>query len=1100
MNPRPHFHDLFENELCLIGAASDAALAREVQSLLHTLEHTPNLALRDVAFTLAHTARGMPAVLAIVAANIPDLCERLRIAKAKLAEHAARIRDKAGMFYFRQRLRPEHGMVFLFPGEISQYPDMMRDLCLSFDICRMAFDEADAACLESADGFLPSEWLFGASVSNGRAEGGGELNLSMAGAIQCTHAASTALTRLFDALGIRPDAVLGHSGGEFVALEYAGAFGSLTTTDRIRFLREGYKLTLGLSGRPDIPLNALLSVEDAAADWSAHVPESWRGQAVPVMLNGPRQTIVAVPIAAADEITEALRRQGARVGRLGIQRYYHLPVFAPALDPIRTFLRRWIRRPARMPLYSCLHAGLHPESPSALLEACARQWCEPVRFGETIEKLYADGFRVFVELGARGNLSTRVTDVLGTRPHAAVATNRIHRSGLTQLHHALAILAAHGVALDATVLHQHRNSRLLELRRTSSTLRRTRVEPRVVLDGSLPEISDFAPSAPLTAATEPGVPAPDAPTIIRADNFGADFPLLVDAELIAEKPGESIELAKTFTTDDYPFIRDYALASHRVSLGNPRLGGLPILSAITCIEIMAETARRLVPRKRVVQVDDLRGKRILTLERGEARVIIHAQRIEWSDPGQTAVRVTLRIPVPGSSFAVPMAEATVCLANVMLERETARPTPLRNPHPANWTRPDVYPDRLFQGRGLQSVSHVFQWGEDGLDYEVVVPPRTDAVRATRFPLFSVWPLTMDGVSSGISLWHSMEKFNGVMTLPFRARSIRFLASVVPEGSRLRAYLRITAQNPRSYVADVLVSDGRGHLVMTASGWEELICPVTPPIHRLMQRPSDTFLTQEMPPALLGDVAMLVRGSMVTQIPHDVFQSQQELWLKAVAFAILNPAERDEWLSMRGVATRRIEWLLGRACVKDTLRRHLLEQHQQNCAATDIPVWTDDSGKPHAIGAWQDRTRETVDISIAHTSGLIAAAIAVNGRIGIDLERLGRDLTDDFSRSVFTPEEQELAAQSGDGHATLLRFWCAKEALAKALGTGIRYSPSDLRARAIDIGTGRIELELAGQWLDAFRPLQGRAMPVNTARIEDHILATCVIPFGMLPPP
>jgi phosphopantetheinyl transferase/malonyl CoA-acyl carrier protein transacylase len=1099
MNARQHLHDLFENELCLIGAASDAALGREVDSLLHALEHTPDLTLRDVAFTLAHAARGLPAMLAIVASSVPDLRDRLRIARVKLAGEAARIRDKAGMFYFRQRLRTEGGMVFLFPGETSQYPDMMRDLCLSFDICREAFDEADEVCQDAPDGFLPSEWLFGTGPA-GRAESGAPLGISMAGAIQCTHAASIALARLFDALGIRPDAALGHSGGEFVALEYAGAFGALTPADRIRFLREGYQLTLGLSGRPDIPLHALLSVEDAPADWPAHVPERWRAQVALLMLNGPRQTIVAVPADAADPISEELRRRGARVGRLGLQRYYHMPAFAPALDPIRNYLRQWIRCPVRVPLYSCLRAGLHPESPAELLDVCVRQWCEPVRFGDTVEKLHADGFRVFVELGARGNLSTRVTDVLGSRPHVAVATDRIHRSGLTQLHHALAILAAHGVAFDATVLHRHRASRLLELHKASAAPRRARAEPVVVLDGTLPEIIDFSPSAPLAAASGPDAPAAGTPGTIRQDNFGADFPLLVEAETISEKPGERIELAKTFTTDDYPFLRDYALASHRVSLGNPRLGGLPILSAITCIEIMAEAARRLVPQKRVVQVDNLRGKRIVTLERGETRVLIQAQRVEWPDPGQTAVQVTMRTPVPGSSFSVPMAEATVFLANAAPERETARPVPLRNPRPANWTRPDIYPDRLFQGRLLQSVNHVFQWGENGLDYEIVVPSRADAVRATRFPLFSVWPLTMDGVSSGVSLWLSQEKFNGVLTLPFRARSIRFLATVLPEGARLRACLRITAQSPHSYVADVLVSDGRGRLVLTASGWEELICPVSPPVHRLVQRPSDTFLTQELPPDLLGEVSMPVRGSMFARIPHAIFEGQQELWLKAMAFALLNPAERDEWLAMRGVSTRRIEWLLGRACVKDTLRRHLLQQHQQNWAATDIPIWTDDSGKPHALGTWRDRTRETVDISIAHTSGLVAAAIAVNGRIGIDLERLGRDLTDDFSRSVFTPEEQELAAQSGEGPTTLLRFWCAKEALAKALGTGIRYSPSDLRARTVDMGTGRIDLELAGQWLDAFRPLRGRALPVNTALLEDHILATCVIPEAVLPLP
>jgi phosphopantetheinyl transferase/malonyl CoA-acyl carrier protein transacylase len=1098
MNPRHHLHSLFENELCLIGAESDDALAGTVQTLCHTLEHTPGLALADVAFSLAHGARGMPAVLAIVAADLPDLCTRLAVAREKLAQRAARIRDKAGMFYFRQRLYPAGGLAFLFPGETSLYPDMLRDLCLSFDACREAFDEADAVC--APNGFLPSEWLYGAGALQERTEGGAEVGIHMAGAIQCTHAASSALTRLFDKLGLRPGAVVGHSGGEFFALEYAGAFGTLDRADRIRFLREGYQLALQLSNRAEIPLYALLSVEDAPAGWTEQVPDEWRHRVARVMLNGPRQTIAAVPAEASTTIAAILRRGGARVGRLGVQRYYHMPAFAPALKPLREYLRHWIRNPPRIPLYSCLRAGRHADDPAPLLDACVRQWCEPVRFGDTVEQLYQDGFRLFVELGARGNLSTRVSDVLGNRPHAAVAADRIHRPGLTQLHQALAQLAAHGVPLDATVLHRHRPSQQIDLRpaHTHRRARGTPPPPPVVLDGSLPEISGQAPSTTLAAGAAPDTPAATTRNTRPHCNFGADFPLLTDAEILAEKPGESIEIAKTFTLEDYPFLRDFALAAHRVSLGNPRLGGLPVLSAVTCLEIMSEAARRLAPQQRVIQVDDLRGKRVITLERGEVRLLLQATRLPGHE--QTAIHVTVRAPVPGSTFAIPMGEATFILAHAPPEPEVARPTPLTQPQPVNWTRTEIYPDRLFEGRMLQSVTHVFHRGEDGLDYEIAVPPRADAVRATRIPFFSIWPLTMDGITSGTNLWNSQEKGGGTITLPFRARCIRFLSSVLPEGTRLRAYLRITAKTPRSYVADLQVSDGRGRLVMTATGWEELICPITPPIHRLMLRPSETFLAQEMPAALFGEVALPVRGSMFTRVPHKLLESQQELWFKAIAFAVLNNAERDEFLAMRGVATRRIEWLLGRVCVKEALRRHLLERHQQQWASPDIPIWSDDSGKPNALGAWQDRTRESVDISIAHTSGLVAAAIAVNGRIGIDLECLGRDMTDDFSRSVFTLEEQELAAQSGEGPTTLLRFWCAKEALSKALGTGIRYSPSDLHVRAMDAATGRLELEIAGQWLDAFRPLQGRAMPVHTTLLGDHILATCVIPAAVLPPP
>lgn len=1100
MKARRHLHDLFDTELCLVGASSDAALADAVRLVLQVLENHPDAALADVAFTLARASRGAPAVLAIVASSVADLRERLRIALAKLQAGAARIRDKSGMFYFRQRLRRERGLVFLFPGETSLYPEMLRDLCLSFDCCRDAFNEADAACQDAADGFRPSEWLFAGPAARGDASP--EPASGMAGAILCTHAANTALARLFESLDIRPDALLGHSGGEFMALEYAGAFGPLAGPERIRFLREGYLLCTGLANRPDLPQSLLLTLEDAAPDILSHLPASLAGRLSPVMLNGPRQTVVAVPCDGLDEAVDHFRRLGARVSRAGLRRFYHTPAFTPGIDAIRAFLRRWLRQPPRLPVYSCDRADPLPTDAPAMLEACTRQWNRPVRFGETIAKLHADGFRIFVELGARGNLSTLVSDVLDGQPHVAVATNRIHRSGLTQLHHALAQLAAQGVALDAGALHMHRPSRLLDAH-PSSARPPSRPDPQVQLDTALPSMRAPSGLAPLVE----GAPSPDEAAPARAgaprgpaSGRGMDFPLLTGAEVVHEKPGDSIELLQNLSLDAFPLIRDYALSAHGVSMSQPALGGLPMLSATLCLEIMAEAARRLAPRKHVVQVEDMRGKRAITLEKGETRVLVLARRTEWPDPGTTAVRVVLRAASAGSTFTPPMAEATVLLAAALPEREVVRPAPLRAAAPLNWSAADIYPDRLSRGRLLQTVNHVLQGGEDGIDYELTVPPRQGTVKGAHLPQFSVCPQVLEGVGSGIGLWLSRDPCHGMMTLPFRCRSARFLTSVLPEGARLRAYLRVTAVNPHSYVADVLVSDGRGRLVLSVCGWEELICPITPAIHRLIHRPCDACLTQELPGDCLGEHSAAVAGRLALSVPAAVFESQQELWLRATAFALLNASERDEWLSMRGASSRRVEWLLGRACVKETIRRHLLAHCQQAWSSADIAIWSDDSGKPHAHGPWRERMRDRLDISIAHTTTLVAAAIALNARIGIDLERIGRDLSDDFSRSVFSPEENELAASSGDGPTALLRFWCAKEALAKALGTGIRYNPGDLRVRRHDAQTGNLELELAGQWLDAFKNLRGHALPVHTSTVDGHILATCVIPPALLPPP
>ena len=142
MTGRRHLYDPFDCELCLVGAPDDTRLAEEVKRLIHFLEHAPDVSLQDVAYTCVCSARSMPAVLAVVAASVADLRDRLAQAHKKLSENAGRIRDKSGTYFFRDRLCPRGRIAFLFPGAVSFYPDMLRDLCLVFEDCRSAFDES----------------------------------------------------------------------------------------------------------------------------------------------------------------------------------------------------------------------------------------------------------------------------------------------------------------------------------------------------------------------------------------------------------------------------------------------------------------------------------------------------------------------------------------------------------------------------------------------------------------------------------------------------------------------------------------------------------------------------------------------------------------------------------------------------------------------------------------------------------------------------------------------------------------------------------------------------------------------------------------------
>lgn len=1098
MSTSTHLYDLFDSELCLIGAADDQALTDEVKRVIHFLEHAPDVLLQDVAYTCACSARHMPSVIAVVATSVVDLRDHLILAHKKLTDNAGRIRDKSGTYFFRDRLCPRGRIAFLFPGAVSFYPDMLRDLCLVFEECRDAFDELEEAIQTTGENhFTPSDYIFPPATCY-RSDSDAFPAHAFSESLIAVHAANSALFRLFDRMGVTPDGLVGFSGGDFAALEVAGVFGKLTRTKRMVFMREGYQMLNRLVDRDDLPACIMLSALDAPADLIESLLAKYPGRISLSFFHSPRQQSLAFSPEILKEITETLHKAGVKTMSVPMNRPFNSPWCSKALPSIKQFLSHWVRHIPKIPVYSCATAERLPAQPRTILHLTTDQWTAPIRFDATIRRMFEDGFRVFIELGARGNMTNAIDEILRNEPHQAVAVNRIHRSGLVQLHHALGMLAAQGVQLDLTLLHRHRRQHLLDLDNPMSVTVRT--ENEMQLSAQLPTIAAFAPSGSFfTTARSAQEQAKKSLPILsdkRRIDFGADFPMLTSAEIIDEQPGVFLEIAKVVTLEDYPFLRDYALGTTQLSFSNPNLKGLTIFSLISGLEMMSEAARKLVPRHRVAEVDNLRAQRWIGFERGAVRIIIRAERISWPDSQFAAVKVQFRDDSPNSAYTWPIIEATLLLSTCGTIHKPIQPPPLTNARPVNWSGHEIYPDRLFQGPGLRIMRHVDLWSEEGIDFEIEVPNRSEAVRYTRIPLFSIWPTLMDGIVSSFPLWRSHEKFAGAISMPFRVRRIIFYASSFTEGSRLRGYLRLTSVTPRSHVVDIQISDGNGNLLIHLKGWEELCDRVPPEYQKFILRPSENFLTHELPLTLLGNPTTPIAASVATDVPFKLFEHSQEIWLKTLAYVLLAPNEREEWLEMQGATSRRVEWLFGRAVAKESVRRYLQKYHQARWTAADIPIWADDSGKPHPLGPWREHTTANLDISIAHTSKLIVAAVVANARIGIDIEAIGRSLSEDFTRGVFTHEELDLATQAGESPNAILRFWCAKEAISKALGTGIRYSPKDLHITAMDPSTGEIQIELLGQWLDVFKHMKGLKNIIHSSIYEGHAFASCILPTSL----
>lgn len=486
-----HLH--WDTEVCILRGASRADLIRQGQELQRLLQAQPEVALKDLAYTLnVHSSTPnvpSPLSLAIVASSLEDLQQKLDQALKRLSDPSTRqIKTRNGVYFFAEPLGRQGKLAFLFPGEGAQYVNMLADLCMHFPEVRRVFDDIDRAYADHPRGFVPSDVIFPRPAFSEEERKKTESRIwQMDVAIEAILTANHALFTLLSRLGLRPDALLGHSVGEYSAMRAAGMLGDDTSFgQRLRELNWLYE---GVAVQGGIPAATLVAV-GASRDQVAAIARDVDGDLYVAMDNCPHQAVLVGNQETAERALEQLRHQGLIYEVLRFDRPYHTPLFAPYMEVLRAFLTCWIVAPPQIPLYSCTIVAPYPSELAEVHRVAFDHWIKPVEFRQTVETMYADGFRVFVEVGPRGNLTAFVDDILRGRPYLAVPANVTRHSGITQLNHLVGLLAAHGVSMNLEPLYARRSPRKLDLDRpTDPTGDGKRLTGRVKLATGWPPMS-----------------------------------------------------------------------------------------------------------------------------------------------------------------------------------------------------------------------------------------------------------------------------------------------------------------------------------------------------------------------------------------------------------------------------------------------------------------------------------------------------------------------------------------------------------------------------------------------------------------------------------
>ncbi len=270
---------------------------------------------------------------------------------------------------------------YVFPGQASQFEGMGKDLYETAGLAKELFEQANDLL-----GFRISDVMF-----EGTAEALKETRVTQPAVFL-----HSIVTAQLAGDTFQPDAVAGHSLGEFSALVAAGALsfesGLLLVKQRAEAMQRACEINPGT-------MAAIIGLDDAIVEEvCARIDEV----VIPANYNCPGQLVISGSIPGVEKAVEQLKEKGAKMAvMLAVGGAFHSPLMQPAQEDLQAAIEQAAFKTPKCPIYQNVN-GLPSTEPETIKKHLIAQLTSPVRWTTTMQNMIADGVTEFVEVGGNG--------------------------------------------------------------------------------------------------------------------------------------------------------------------------------------------------------------------------------------------------------------------------------------------------------------------------------------------------------------------------------------------------------------------------------------------------------------------------------------------------------------------------------------------------------------------------------------------------------------------------------------------------------------------------------------------------------------------------